>query len=99
MIIIIASKGLLLVHSTLFLINDKDFIIEGDIASSHTMFTAQLRRPRHPDCDQQVGGGLGLLPRQPQELHRGKHRRAGHRLPGDQCATWPPTRVTLPGDV
>ena len=84
MIIIIASKGLLLVHSTLFLINDKDFIIQGDIASSHTIFTAQLRRPRHPDGEQQVGGGLGLLPRQPQELHRGKHRRAGHRLPGDQ---------------
>ena len=71
MIIIIASKGLLLVHSTLFLINDKDFIIEGDIACSHTMFTAQLRRPRHPDGEQQVGRGLGHLPRQPEELHSG----------------------------
>ena len=49
MMIIIASKGLLLVHSTLFLINDKDFIIQGDIASSHTI----------PHCSLLSYGGPG----------------------------------------
>ena len=36
-----------------------------------SVFFTQLRRPRHPDGEQQVGRGLGHLPRQPEELHRG----------------------------
>ena len=100
--IIIASKGLLLVHSTLFLINDKDFIIQGDIASSHTIPYCSLLSYGGPGTQTvtskwAVGWDTFLASHRNFIVANIDVRGTGFQV--SQCATWRLTRVTLPGGV